>query len=200
MFHDIPSEVLGAMAALEQRDEIDRANGTPHLERLRQIPAETGRFLAIMAAGAPPGAIIEIGTSGGYSTLWLALACRETGRTVTTYEMLDHKARLARQTFRDANVLDVVTAVEDDFLERTDTLDDVALCFLDAEKDVYLECYEAVVPYLVPGGLLIADNAISHHDDLRAVIERALDDERVDATVVTVGKGELVVRRRSAGS
>ena len=196
MFHDIPEQVRGAMAALEQRDEIDRANGTAHLQRLRQIPPETGRFISLMAACAPPGSIIEIGTSGGYSTLWLALACRATGRSVTTYEILDHKARLARQTFRDAGVDDVVVAVEADFLARVDEVADVAFCFLDAEKDVYLDCYEAVIPKLVKGGLLIADNAISHHDDLKEMIDRALNDQRVDATVLTIGKGELLCRKR----
>ena len=196
MFNDIPEQIQGAMAALEQRDELDRANGTERLERLRQIPAETGRFIALMAAGAPPGAIIEVGTSGGYSTLWLALACRSTGRRVTTYEVLDHKARLARQTFHDAGVADVVTSIEADFLERVDEIDEVAFCFLDAEKDVYRDCYEAVVPKLVAGGLLIADNAISHRDDLREMIERALNDRRVDATVLTIGKGELLCRKR----
>ena len=195
MFHDIPEQIRGAMAALERRDELDRANGTAHLERLRQIPAETGRFIALMAASAPAGSIIEIGTSGGYSTLWLAIACRGTGRSVTTYEVLDHKARLARQTFHDAGVDDVVTSIEANFLDRVHEIGEVAFCFLDAEKDVYRDCYEAVVPALVPGGLLIADNAISHHDDLREMIDRALDDPRVDATVLTVGKGELVCRK-----
>jgi predicted O-methyltransferase YrrM len=196
VFHDIPEQILGAMAALEELDEIDRANGTAHLQRLRQIPPETGRFLALMLACAPPGAIIEIGTSGGYSTLWLALACRDVGRSVTTYEVLDHKARLASKTFHNAGVLDVVTSIEADFLDRVDELDQIAFCFLDAEKDVYRDCYEAVVPKLVPGGLLIADNAISHHDDLRKMIERAIDDTRVDATVLTIGKGELFCRKR----
>ena len=115
---------------------------------------------------------------------------------MTTYEILDHKARLARQTFRDAGVEDVVVSVEADFLDRVDEIDDIALCFLDAEKDVYRQCYDAVIPRLVSGGLLIADNAISHHDDLREMIDHALNDERVDATVLTIGKGELLCRKR----
>ena len=88
MFHEIPEPILRKMVALESRDAADRLDGTPRLDRLRQIPPETGRFLALLAASAPDGAWIEIGTSAGYSALWLVLACRATGRILTTFEVL----------------------------------------------------------------------------------------------------------------
>jgi caffeoyl-CoA O-methyltransferase len=65
----------------------------------------------------------------------------------------------------------------------------VAFCFLDAEKDVYLDVYEKVVPNLVPGGILAADNAINHAESLADFLIRAENDPRVDALVVPVGKG-----------
>jgi caffeoyl-CoA O-methyltransferase len=195
MFNDIPTNVIERMHELEQLDAQDRDNATPRLERLRQIPPETGRFIALWAAIAPRGAIIEIGTSAGYSTLWLSLACRATGRTLTTYEILPAKARLARETFERAQVLDVVTFVESDFFELAAEVNQVGFCFLDAEKEVYGACYEAIVPKLITGGILIADNAISHQEDLSVMIERALDDPRVDAMVVPIGTGELVCRK-----
>jgi caffeoyl-CoA O-methyltransferase len=195
MFNDIPTNVIERMHELEQLDAQDRDNATPRLERLRQIPPETGRYIALWAAIAPRGAIIEIGTSAGYSTLWLSLACRATGRTLTTYEILPAKARLARETFERAQVLDVVTFVESDFFELAAEVDQVGFCFLDAEKEVYGACYEAIVPKLITGGILIADNAISHQEDLSVMIERALDDPRVDAMVVPIGTGELVCRK-----
>ena len=64
-----------------------------------------------------------------------------------------------------------------------------------AEKEFYADCYEAVVPKLVPGGILVADNAISHAETLQPMLDRALSDERVDALIVPIGKGELVCRR-----
>lgn len=112
MFHDIPAEALDRMRELERRDAEDRSDGTPRLERLRQIPQETGRFLALWAASAPDGPCVEIGTSAGYSALWLALACRATGRTLTTFEVLPQKAALARETFSRAGVEDVVRLIE----------------------------------------------------------------------------------------
>jgi predicted O-methyltransferase YrrM len=196
MFNDLSANVLEVMHELEARDAQDRDDGTPHLERLRQITPDTGRFIALWAASAPPGEMIEIGTSAGYSALWLAQACRLAGRRLTTFEVLPDKARLARETFRRTEVTDVVQLVEGDFLEHVDEFREVAFCFLDAEKDVYEACYDAVVPKMVPGAILIADNATSHRDDLQSMLDRVLADDRVDAMVATVGKGELVCRRR----
>jgi len=195
MFHDIPQPILERMRTLEQIDVTDRTDGTPHLRRLRQIPPETGRFLAMLAAGAPDGAIVEIGTSAGYSAMWLTLSVAATGRRVLTFEVLPDKVALARETFRLAEVEGLIDLIEGDARSHLGTIDEIAFCFLDAEKDVYEDCYETVVPRLVPGGLLVADNAISHRDELQPVIDRAMDDPRVDAVLVPIGKGELLCRR-----
>lgn len=197
VFNNIPSNVTSIMRDLERRDANDRDDGTPQLERLRQITPDTGRFIALWAASAPPGAMVEIGTSAGYSALWLAQACRLTGRTLTTFEILPEKVRLARGTFSQAGVTDVVNLVESDFLTNVDQFDQIGFCFLDAEKDIYKACYDAVIPKLVPGGILIADNATSHFNDLEPMLTFALNDERVDSMIATVGKGELVCRRRN---
>lgn len=195
MFHRIPPNILARMTALEERDAHDRQDGTPRLARLRQIPPETGRFIALWAAAAPDGLMVEVGTSAGYSTLWLALAARATGRRVTTFEVLPEKAEMARETFSLAGVDDVVHLVEGDFLDHVDERGEVGFCFLDAEKEVYGTCYDAVVPKLVSGGILVADNAINHRQTLQPMLDAALADERVDAMIVAIGKGELVCRR-----
>lgn len=191
MFHTIPSVVLNRMKYLEAIDTRDRADNTPRMQRLRQIPPETGRFIALLAAGAPAGEIVEIGTSGGYSTLWLAL----TGRAVRTYEILPEKIAIARETFRVTGMESKVTLMEGDARDHLAGLRDIAFCFLDAEKEVYADCYELVIPRLVPGGLLVADNAISHQSTLQPALDRALEDDRVDALIVPIGTGELVCRK-----
>lgn len=195
MFHPIPQPILARMRELEKIDGRDRADGTPHLARLRQIPPDTGRFLALLAASAPPGQVVEIGTSAGYSTLWLALACRATGRSLTTFEVLPEKIALAKETFALAGVDDVVTLVAGDARSHLPAMAGIGFCFLDAEKEVYADCYEAVVPRLVSGGLLVADNAVSHQDALRPILDRAQTDPRVDALIVPLGKGELICRK-----
>ncbi len=195
MLQNIPQAIQQQMRDLEAVDARDRLDGTPRLKRMRQIPPETGKYLAMMAALAPRGRFIEIGTSAGYSTLWLSLACRERGTTITTFELLPEKVRLARETFRLAGVEDVVELVAGDALQHLAPIEKIAFCFLDAEKEIYADCYEALVPKLVTGGLLIADNAINHRAVLQPMIDRSLKDSRVDALVVPIGKGELVCRK-----
>lgn len=196
MFDDIPEAIARRMAALEMADLRDRSDGTPRMQRLRQITPETGRFIALLAAASPNGRLIEIGTSAGYSTLWLALACRQMQRKITTFEVLEEKVKLARETFEVAGVSDVVELVNADARLHLSSCTDLAFCFLDAEKEVYGECYEAVIPNMVPGGILVADNAINHETTLRPMLDRALRDARVDALIVPIGKGELVCRRK----
>lgn len=184
------------MQYLEKIDARDRSDGTTQMNRLRQITPEVGRFIALLAAGAPDGHYVEIGTSAGYSTLWLALACRQARRRIKTFEILYKKAELARQTFAIAGVGDVVDFVHADVLFHLPNIKGISFCFLDAEKEIYGQCYDMVIPNMVQGGILIADNAISHEATLRPMLDRALNDDRVDAMIVPIGNGELVCRKK----
>lgn len=195
MFHNIPKAIEERMRYLQSLDKQERLAGKPMLRRLRQIPLETGKFIALLAAAAPEGAYLEIGTSGGYSTLWLALACKELGRRLITFEVLEEKVELAKETFKKAGVQDVVELVQGDARDHLHKYKNVSFCFLDAEKDQYLDCYEKVIPNMEPGGLLVADNVISHKDQLKLMVDRALNDQRVDALVVPIERGELVCRK-----
>jgi predicted O-methyltransferase YrrM len=196
LFHSIREPVLARMQYLEQVDARDRKDGTPRLQRLRQIAPDTGKFLALLAASAPDGEYLEIGTSAGYSAMWLALACEMMGRSMVTFEVLPEKVALAKETFRAAQMEQVVKLIEGDARQHLSQYEHIGFCFLDAEKEIYGDCYELVVPRLATGGLLVADNAISHQDDLRLMLDRALADERVDALIVPIGRGELVCRKR----
>lgn len=195
MFHNIPPAILDRMSFLEEVDARDRLDGTPRPQRLRQVPPETGKFLALLAASTPEGAMLEIGTSAGYSTLWLAIAALALGRKIVTFELLPEKVTLARQTFHLAGVEGTVALFAADARTHLSGYDKIAFAFLDAEKEVYGDCYELIVPRLVKGGLLVADNAINHRATLAPMLERAAQDERVDALVVPIGKGELVCRK-----
>jgi caffeoyl-CoA O-methyltransferase len=196
MFHDIPQDIINRMKHLERMDAADRLDGTTRMKRLRQIAPEVGRFIALMAAAAPSGNYIEIGTSAGYSTLWLALACRAVKRQITTFEILDEKAKLATETFNVTGVNDVVNFIHSDALLHISRYRDIAFCFLDAEKEIYGQCYDAVIINMKIGGILVADNATSHEKELRPMLDRVLADDRVDALIVPIGRGELVCRKK----
>jgi len=196
MLHSIPQTILQRMKWLEETDSRDRLDGTPKPVRLRQVAPETGRVLAVLAASAPAGRWVELGTSGGYSALWLGLAARQVGASLTSFELDPHKVALARETFRLAGVDDVITVVQADARQALEAVDDMSFCFLDAEKDIYLACHALALPRMVPGGWFLADNLISHQDELGEFRRIALEDPRTDATIVPVGKGVLVARVR----
>lgn len=103
---------------------------------------------------------------------------------------------MPRRTFEVAGVGDVVDFVQADALLQLPNRNGISFCFLDAEKEIYGQCYETVVPNMVSGGILVADNAINHEATLRPMLDRALADERVDAMIVPIGKGELVCRKK----
>ncbi len=195
MFHDVDKKILEQMKRLEAIDSQDRVDGTSRMQRLRQIPPETGQFLALLAANSPKGQFIEIGTSAGYSSLHLSLVCKERNIKLDTFELLPEKIKLAKETFELAGVNNIVNLIEGDALNHLQKYNDIALCFLDAEKEVYQECYNLVIPKLVKGGIFTADNVISHKEELQQFVDHALEDTRVDALVVPIGKGVLVCRK-----
>jgi predicted O-methyltransferase YrrM len=195
MFHNISENVRERMEYLEEIDSKDRIDGTSRLKRLRQIPPETGKFISILAASAPEGEFIEIGTSAGYSTLWITLACKLIGNKIITFEILEEKIKLAKKTFQLTDMEDYVELIEGDARNYLKNYKNIAFCFLDAEKEVYEECYDIIIPNMVKGGLLIADNAINHYETLKPMINKALSDQRVDALVAPIGKGELLCRK-----
>lgn len=195
MFQTIPASVQARMHYLEEIDTRDRQDGTPRSQRLRQITPETGRLLALLAASAPEGELVEIGTSAGYSTLWLTLAARIRGQTIYTFELDPEKARIARETFTVAEVESQVELCVEDARVGLKSLDQISFCFMDLDKEYYQACYDIVVPRLVRGGFLLADNAISHANELVSFLENVSGDTRVDSIVIPIGKGGLFCRR-----
>ncbi|QEE16195.2 O-methyltransferase [Promethearchaeum syntrophicum] len=195
MFHTITPEIKARMLFLEEKDQRDRKDGTPRMQRLRQIPPETGKFLSIMAASSPRGTMIEIGTSAGYSTLWLSLAVKLRNQKIITFELLEEKIEMAKETFRLSLVERFVDLREGDALKNLDLINDIGFCFLDCEKELYFECYKKIIPKLVKGGLLVCDNAINHRETLATMMNYAKKDQRVDVVLVPIGKGEFVCRK-----
>lgn len=198
LFSEIPKPIADRMRTLEERDAKDRNDDTPQLKRLRQIPPETGAVLATLAATAPEGPMLEIGASGGYSALWLSLASRLRKDPFVTFELLPEKAELARETFTKAGVEEHVELVHGDARGHLAAYEGVAFCFLDAEKEMYEEFFDLVVPKLVEGGLLVADNVLSHEKDLDEFVKKAQEDEAVDAMLLHVGKGLLICSKKKS--
>ena len=192
----MPSPIREVMAELEARDRADRTDGTPHAMRLRAIAPEVGQLLLTLAISIRAVTILEVGTSSGYSTLWLSMAAARTGGRITTFEVDPAKIALARRTFAAAGVESLVDLREGDggrgltgFTGRAD------LVFIDSEKDDYLRLLNVGIEALRPGGLFVADNLISHAAELEGFKTRALADPRISGLVIPLGGGEFVAVR-----
>ena len=192
----IDAQARAVLARLEARDAEERQRGTSRAERLRQITPDVGRFLQALVLAARPRSIVEIGTSGGYSTVWIGAAARSLGGSVTTLEIDPAKVRLARTTIDDVGLTATVSIVEGDaFAYLSGSAEPLDFVFLDAEKEDYLAFLELVAPRLKPGGVLVADNLTSHAEDLAEFRDAALSDPRLAAVVVPIGRGELLAVR-----
>jgi predicted O-methyltransferase YrrM len=193
----VTPQVRAVMKRLETQDAEDRVDGTPQARRLRAITPETGQFLLTLALAIRARTIVEVGTSGGYSGLWLALAAREIGGRLTTFDVDPAKVARARETFAAAGLDEVVEARNDDGVAALEAFAGAAdLVFLDAEKELYEAALEPAIRALRPGGVLVADNLTTHPEALGGFRDRALADERLVGLVVPIGKGELVAVRR----
>jgi len=195
MFRDIPQSIQVTQGHLKGLEAWRKAQGMERKRLLRQIPPETGKLLAILLAGCPAGDAAEVGAGAGYSGLWLALACRATTRKLTTFELDPAKAELARQSFSAADVLDVVELCEADALEGLKSLQNLAFCFVDAERDMAAAAFELALAALPTGGIIAVDNAISHADEFPQFLYDVEMDPRVDAVIVPIGSGLLVCRK-----
>ncbi len=185
---------------LEEEDRRDREDGTPQSRRLRSVSPEVWQFLHLLVKIAGARRILEVGTSGGYSTIALASAARETGGRVTTLEIDPAKIERAGRNLAEAQVDDLVTIREGDALQALPGLDGpFDIIFLDFEKELYLEALNPIVELLRPGGLLVADNLLSHAEDLASFRQAAESHPQLECLLIPLPRGELLCRKRSEG-
>jgi predicted O-methyltransferase YrrM len=137
---------------------------------MMNVPVEDGRLLRLLAEAVGAKHVVEIGTSNGYSGIWLCLALRTTAGKLTTYEIDAHRASLARKNFTRAGVDQIVTLVKGDAHEQVTTLNEpIDLLFLDADKQGYLDYLTKLLPLVRPGGLILAHNINPRQGDPRYV-------------------------------
>ena len=187
-------------ALLQELAEFGRANDARETERPRRllnITPDTGRLLTILVKATQARQILEVGTSNGYSTIWLAWAARETGGHVTTIERAPHKVGMAQANLRRAGLSDRVTVKEGVALEvlagLTGPFD---LIFLDADRPNYLAYVDRLLVLLRVGGLLVSDNVVSHAHELQEFLQRIKSDPKLESVTLPIGNGEELTYKR----
>lgn len=193
------SQLQGLLAELEQfGDANDRATGE-RSRKMLNITRDTGEFLSVLIRATLARRVLEIGTSNGYSTLWLASAAQAIGGSVTTIEVSDDKIALATNNFARSGLAPFITSIQDDagrVLERsTDSAFDCI--FLDSERTEYPGWWPNIRRVLRPGGLLVVDNATSHPHEMAPFIALVQVDSSFTTSLVPVGNGEFMAVKTS---
>ena len=182
------------LAELERFGEANDNATAERPRRMLNITRDTGEFLSVLVQATSARRVLEIGTSNGYSTLWLASAARVTGGAVTTVEIADYKVGLARQNFSRSGLASSIALVQDDagrVLERASAAA-FDLVFLDAERPEYPGWWLHLKRVLRPGGLLVVDNATSHPEQMAPFVALAKADTDFTTSLVPVGNGEFL--------
>ena len=191
-------------ALLIELEQFGKANDGAHTERPRRmlnITRDTGELLAVLVRATVARRVLEIGTSNGYSTLWLASAARAIGGAVTTVELSDYKIGLASANFKQSGLASSISLLHDDAGRVLERADDGAydLIFLDSERPQYPGWWPHLARVLRPGGLLVVDNAISHQAEMASFVALVAADRRFVTSLVPVGNGEFLAVKADQG-
>ena len=186
----LDERVRAVLERLEREDAEERRRGLPAAERSRQVARTTGQFLFALVAPQTGCEVLEIGGSRGYSSIWLAAAARYLGGRVLSLENDPAKAEAWRRNVAEAGLEDWAELVEDDASAALEQIDDVFdVVFLDAEKDDYERLFELARGKLEPGGLVVADNVISHPEPLAQYAAARQADPTLSSVTVPLDRG-----------
>ena len=165
------------------------------LLRFRNVEPESAALLGVLIRATGAQRLLEIGTSNGYSTIWLADAAEATGGELVSLEIDAQRTELARANLARAGLeADLRTQDADEALR--DWADHAwDFVFLDAERPAYVGYWPQLVRTLAPGGLVVVDNVLSHADQVAEFTALVEADNRVSSALVPIGAGlRLIVR------
>lgn len=191
----IPEDTRVVLERLYAEDAAQRAAGLPSAQRTRNIDRESGRFLGMLVHAMNAQHVLEIGSSNGVSTIWLAIGARLTGGQITGTELIEDRAAEANANLTAAGLAAHALVHSGSAAEITSTLlGPFDLVFIDAEKDDYSAHFEATFSLVRSGGVILADNVISHDCSAYQAMLRKRDD--VDTVTLPIERGiEFTTKR-----
>jgi caffeoyl-CoA O-methyltransferase len=186
----LDDRVREVLTRLEREDAEERERGLPPEQRSRAVAKTTGQFLFSLVAPQTACEVLELGGSRGYSSIWLGAGVRYLGGRVVSVERNPAAAGRWRENVADAGLEDWVELIEGDALEVLVEIEDIFdVVFLDAEKEDYERLFRLARQRLEPGGVVVADNVLSHEETLGAYSRARQSDPTLVSTTVPLDRG-----------
>jgi predicted O-methyltransferase YrrM len=183
-------ELRTMLKELEDHAAAHDAVETEHSRKLLNLEPDTAQLVSILARSSGARRLLEIGTSNGYSTIWLAASIGPKGGRVTSIDRSPEKQALARENLSKAGLLEYVDLRCGDATEVVATLPGpFDFVFFDADRKSAPDQLTLLLPKLAPVALILADNVLSHPAEIADYLAVVQSLKRLQHVVVPVGKG-----------
>ncbi len=193
------TDLRGLLAELHERGREHDARQERHDDKLRNLEPETAALLSILVRSGGRTRLLEIGTSNGYSTIWLTWAASAAGGRVTSVEVDLGRRAQAEENLRRAGLRDLVDLRLGDATEVVGGLPGpFDFVFFDADRVSAPAQLGLLVPKLAPNAMVLADNVLSHPQEVAGYLEALEELPGFDRLVVPIGKGLSVAYRGTA--
>jgi len=184
-----PAQTSGDARALERLKWMRQNEGN-----LWNVNPSEGAFLRGLAEKVQAREALEIGTSNGYSSIWIGMGVRKEGGHLLTLEIDEGRAKLARANFRAAGLDSVITVKLGDALEEVPKLHGpYDFVFIDAWKQDYVKYLDMVIPMVRPGGVIVAHNVTDLKEELTDFIQAVKTNPQLKTDIENPGPGGFSV-------
>lgn len=162
------------------------------------ISHATGNFLNMLIKMVGAKNVVEVGTSNGYSGIWLAKALKETGGKLTTIEFYEKRIVLAQENFKTCGVNDIIDIKQGSAIEILEAIPDdeiIDFAFIDANKAQYIDYFYLIDKHMKSGGIITADNITSHAEKVKPFVDAIQGNINYQTEILDLPAGLLIARK-----
>lgn len=200
-------KIKKVLARLERQEKSELRKGDliPHPQRIQAITPKIGRFYNTLLRAARAKSVLEIGTSSGYSTIWFAEALQKVPKSkIITIDNNPRKIQIARRNFEKAGIADKIEIINDNALDVLSQISHEVkktkfdFIFIDADKEHYVQYFDASLPLLKVGGLICADNILypkRFNNLMKLYLQHIRSIPKIISVTIPIDNGEEVTMK-----
>jgi predicted O-methyltransferase YrrM len=193
------AKLKSLLNALEASGQQNDSHETDRAKKLLNLEPETAQLVSLLARSSGATRVLEIGTSNGYSTLWLAWTVASIGGRVTSIDRNAQKQAMARQNLATAELLNFVDLHCGDATALVAELPGpFDFVFFDADRSSAPQQLRLLLPKLAPRAVILADNVLSNPQEIAGYLEAISTLRGFESMVVPVGKGLSIACRSTS--